>query len=308
MLAVCWVFCLTGTALSKPSNVCGDTLLGKIPARSPTAPTGSEFARQVERISEHDREVAIQNELRSGNLPAFLRRLIPVKLATELPNGRTLQATICVLPDYLAVGSDADFLFVPMRLATALTVASHYGFTLPTTKMVDAIYEQSAAHVAPQPLPAGDQMRSTDYYWHHSQMVRQQEAALRVPLGTLTAGDKKDLVLTNRLWQNLARIAIYGWHRLDHSPIQPLATVHGARYADYSHGVRLVSTVIFVDGEPKSIFDALADTQLAWVLNGEGPIQRISQLLTILEVPPVEAAATTTGVGDTPRTLAETAH
>jgi hypothetical protein len=181
-----------------------------------------------------------------------------------------------------------------MRLATALTVAKHFGFTLPTTKMVDAIYVQSAVHLAPQPLPAGDQMRSTDYYWHHSQIIRQQEASLGVMPGTLTAGDKKDLVITNRLWQNLARVAIYGWHRLDHSPIQPLATVHGARYADYSHGVRLVSTVMYVNGQPKSIIDALTDTQIAPALSGEGAIQRITDLLTILAVPPVEAAATST--------------
>ncbi len=200
-----------------------------------------------------------------------------------------------------------------MRLATALTVASHYGFTLPTPKMVDAIYEQSTAHLAPEPLPPGDQMRSTEYYWRHTQIIRQQEAALGMPLGTLTAGDKKDLVLTNRLWQNLARIAIYGWHRLDLSPIQPLVTVHGARYTDYSHGVRLISNVVFIDGEPRSIFDVLADTELAWALSREGPTRNISELLSVLEVPPVEAAATppfgsTAASGGSPGTMAETAH
>ena len=177
-------------------------------------------------MSGHDRETAIEAELLSGNIPAFLRRLIPVSLGSETTNGQTRHVTICVLPDYLAVGSDGDFLLVPMRLATALAVARRYGFTLPTTKMVDAIYEQAAVHLAPQPLPAGDQMLSTDYYWHHNQIVRQQEATLGMLPGALTAGDKKDLVITNRLWQNLARVAIYGWHRLDHNPIQPLS--HGA--------------------------------------------------------------------------------
>jgi hypothetical protein len=104
-------------------------------------------------------------------------------------------------------------------------------------------------------------------------------------------GDKKDLVITNRLWQNLARVAIYGWHRSERSPIQPLATVHGARYADYSHGVRLVSTVIYVNGQPQPITDALTDPQIAPALSDEGPIQRMPELLTVLAVPPVEAAA-----------------
>ena len=284
----------TSTALAKTPNPCDDMLLRAIPPRAPTAIDGSEFVRRVEPMSEHDREAAIEAELLSGNMPGFLRRLVPVSVESVVPGGQSVQATICVLPDYLSIGSDSDFLLVPMRLATALTVAKHFGFTLPTTKMVDAIYVQSAVHLAPQPLPAGDQMRSTDYYWHHSQIIRRQEASLGVTPGTLTAGDKKDLVITNRLWQNLARVAIYGWHRLDHSPIQPLATVHGARYADYSHGVRLVSTVMYVNGQPKSIVDALTDTQIAPALSGEGAIQRITDLLTILAVPPVEAAATST--------------
>jgi len=297
ILAVCAALLLTANvaAGAETDNPCNDASLHTIPTRASTAPNGTEFAREVEQMSEHDREQVLQTQLLDGNMPSFLRRLRPVRLGAALPDGRTLHVTICVLPDYLAIGTDIDFLFVPMRLATALTVATRYGFTLPTAKMVDAIYEQSVAHLAPQPLPAGDQMRSTDYYLRHTQMVRAQEADLSVQPGQLTAGDKKDLVITNRLWRNLARVAIYGWHRLDHNPIQPLSTVHGAHYADYSHGVRLVSTVIYVDGEPKSIFEALADTQLARALSGEGPIARIKDLIATLEAPPAEAATSSSG-------------
>jgi hypothetical protein len=298
VLAVCATLCLPAAALAKSApNQCDERQLQAIPSRSPTAPNGREFARQVEATSEHDREQAIEAELLAGNIPSFLRRLVPVSLGAALSNGRTVQVTICVLPDYLAIGSDLDFLLVPMRLATALAIATRYGFTLPTTKMVDAIYEQSIAHLAPQPLPAGDRMRSTDYYVHHTQIVREQAAAIGVEPGALTAGDKKDLVITNRLWANLERVAIYGWHRLDHNPIQPLSTVHGARYADYSHGVRLVSTIVYVDGEPRSIFDALTNTQLAPALNREGPIPRLAELLAILATPAIEAANASPGSG-----------
>jgi hypothetical protein len=51
---------------------------------------------------------------------------------------------------------------------------------------------------------------------------------------------------------------------------------------------------MYVNGQPKSIIDALTDTQIAPALSGEGAIQRITDLLTILAVPPVEAAATST--------------
>jgi hypothetical protein len=39
---------------------------------------------------------------------------------------------------------------------------------------------------------------------------------------------------------------------------------------DYSHGVRLVSTTVLVGGQPRSIYDALQDTQIAPVLSSEG--------------------------------------
>jgi hypothetical protein len=99
-------------------------------------------------------------------------------------------------------------------------------------------------------------MRSNSYYWEHEQRIREQRLALHAPLGALTAGQKKDLVFTNRLWGKAGRVAIYGWHQHAGAPIQPLSTVHGARYADYSHGVRLVSAVAFVNGRARSILES----------------------------------------------------
>jgi hypothetical protein len=279
-LLACAVVCLTGIATAGAVPIaCNDGLLHQIPSRAPMALTGSEFAHRVETLNGSGREEEIQAQLLAGDMPQFLRRAAPITMRGELPNGQNVQVTVCVLTDYLAVGSDRDFLTVPMRLATALTIASHFGFTLPTSKMVDAIYNQAAVHLAPQPLPAGDQMRSTEYYWHHNELIAQQRTALGVLPGVLTAGHKKDLVITNRLWRYPDRVAIYGWHRAINSPIQPLSTIHGARYADYSHGVRLVSTTIYVDGKPMSIFAALADPELSRVLSGEGPLPRVTDLI-----------------------------
>jgi hypothetical protein len=279
VLSILAVIAISKTGATKP---CDQDLLRKIPVRSAVAPSGSDFARQVGPLSESEREAALEAQLLDGDVPVFLRRLLPVRLGARLPDGRQIAVTVCVLPDYLALGSDDDFLLVPMRLATALAVAGRFGFTLPTARMVDAIYEQAAARLVPQPLPAGDRMRTTEYYWRHTEIVRAQEQALGVLPGTLTAGDKKDLVLTNRLWQNLERVAIYGWHRPDHSPIQPLSTVHGARYADYSHGVRLVSAVVYVEDEPMPLLQALGDDELAPALSGEGPIRDAAQLVAML--------------------------
>jgi hypothetical protein len=212
-------------------------------------------------------------------VPDFLRRLKPVTLRGRVAAGRTVEVTICVTPDYLALGSDTDFLRIPMALRTAFAAAARFGFVLPTPKMVDAIYEQAEIHLRPQPLAPGPSMRSTAYYWEHQQRVQEQRLALGASLGSLIAGQKKDLVVTNRLWRKAGRVAIYGWHRGAGAPIQPLSTVHGARYADYSHGVRLVSVVAYVNGQPRSIFDVLEDPRLAGIVSDEGPIIRPAGLM-----------------------------
>jgi hypothetical protein len=290
--AVLLVFPLAARA-EQPGILCAQRSQAELPMRPAQAPTGADFVRQVAGMDEDDRETVIRDQLLSGNIPQFLRHLVPVTLAGTGSDGKPLRITLCVLPDYLAVGSDADFLLVPMRLATALIVAGKYGYILPTAKMVDAIYAQSTVRLAPQPLPAGDQMRSTDYYRHHNALVGAQRSATSGALGLLTAGDKKDLVITKRLWTNLERVAIYGWHTSDYRPIQPLSTVHGARYADYSHGVRLVSDTVYVDDTPRPIRALLSDPVLARSLNSEGPIDRLTELLATLAAVrlPARAAA-----------------
>ncbi len=239
-----------------------------LPARPADAIGGAEFARRTSALSSADRDRAVVAELERGNIPSFLGHLAPVRLAANAAGGQTVAATIWVTPDYLAIGSDDDFLYVPLTYYSATIVADHFGCVLPTARMVDAIYEQSAHHLTPAPLPAGPLMRSNLYLEKHQQRIDEQRFGL--PLGELISGHKKDLVLSNRLRQFPDRVAIYGWHRAPGDPIQPLSTVHGARYVDYSHGVRLVSADVLVDGRPRSIYDALQDSRIAPVLSREG--------------------------------------
>ena len=261
---------------------CDDSLTQSIPARSANAPGGKAFADSLHGLSDDEREATIRRELRMGNIPQFLRHLVAIRLHPQAVEGQPIEVVICAAPDYLAVGSDEDFLLMPMRLATALSAAADFGLTLPTPRMVDAIYSQAAVRVVPQPLPAGNDMRSTDYSLQHNQLVAQQRTQLGAALGDLIAGDKKDLVLTNRLRGHLDRVAIYGWHTAAGRPIQPLSTVHGWRYADYSHGIRWISAKIFVDGRPTSIFAALEDSRLAQVLCDEGIIANVVGLIEML--------------------------
>ena len=273
------VFSLSASARDPGNAPLRVELTRAIPARSLQDLTGSQFVHYVSRMDPRDREQAILDEISKGNLPEFLRKLVPVALNCEGAGGKELIATIFVTPDYLAIGSDGDFLRIPMNLHTAVAVAERFGFVLPTRKMVDAIYLQSRYHLAPQPLPAGPQMRSTDYYWTHNEMIDDQTHTIGAQLGELVSGDKKDVVMSNRLAAHLGRIAIYGWHRAAGQPIQPLSTVHGANYADYSHGIRLVSEWAMIDGKLRLVRDILHDPSTAAILSDEGPIRVDGRLL-----------------------------
>ena len=245
-------------------------LCRKIPPRQRFAPTGSEFAELVKAMDERQREIAIREQLFKGNIPNFLRQLKPVRLRHIDPDGPPISADIFVMPDYLAIGSDTDFLRIPMNLVTAAAIAERFGFVLPTTAMVDAIYTHSRYRFKPQTMLPGPRMRSTAYYVTHNRRIDSQRRHSGIELGALVAGHKKDIVITNRLNRHPNRIAIYGWHRREGKPIQPLSCVHGLRYADYSHGVRLISQSVLINGRPWSVSDVLKEPRLAPVLNSEG--------------------------------------
>ena len=269
------------TAGDTVSRIPDSLFLQDIPDRLPTAITGSQFALQTTGMTGRERQKAALEELLAGNVPSFLRRLKPVRLSWRMSDGRAIDAIIWVTPDYLAIGSDEDFLRIPLSYPSAVQAAKAFGCILPTRKMVDAVYEQSACHLQPDPMPPGPMMRSSEYYLKHQQMIQAREEEAGCVLGDLVSGHKKDVILSNRLNRKPGRVAIYGWHRPNGIPIQPLSTVHGERYADYSHGIRLVHEVVWINDEPRSILAVLQDSRTAPVLTYEGRIKRLLGLLKL---------------------------
>ncbi len=269
-------------AANAAAGSCSKPLVRGIPKRAIAAPSGSEVMARLVNTRGSERDAAVTEQVLSGNVPSFLRILTPVTLPGILADGKKIDVTICVTPEYLAVGNDRDFVRVPMGLPAAVRIADEMGFLLPTTKMVDAIYSQANVHLKPSPMKPTSQMESTTYLLQHDETIDGQRAQQGQSLKFLTAGQKKDLVLSNRLRSKPGRVAIYGWHRINGKPIQPLSTVHGERYADYSHGVRLVSQTAFIDGKPTKLKDILQDRQLAAIVNSEGPIQDIDGLVRAL--------------------------
>jgi hypothetical protein len=116
---------------------------------------------------------------------------------------------------------------------------------LPTRKMVDDIYAN--ATVRPEPLPMYALRDSTPTMWQHHLMIEGQRQGRK----GLIAGIKKDVVISGKISRDARpnRVAIYGWHKPDGQPIQPLYTGHVNWYVDYSHGIRLVHEIIFVEGK-----------------------------------------------------------
>jgi hypothetical protein len=257
--------------------------------------TGSGFAESTRGLPGSVRQRLAQRELLAGNVPEFLRHLQPVDLSLTDSADHRRVVTVWVAPDYLAIGSDDDFLRIPLDYYTATAVAERFGCVLPTPKIVDAVYEQSDHHFVPQPMRPGPKMRSSVYYLRHQRMIESQRQG--TSLDALVSGHKKDLVITNRLFKRAKRVAIYGWHRARGDSIQPLSTVHEAHYADYSHGVRLVWRTVWVDGQPRDILDVLADPTVAPAITYEGLIPEVYRLMH--PTPEATALSTSGGASET---------
>ena len=104
----------------------------------------------------------------------------------------------------------------------------------------------------------------------HNDLIEEQRG--EVLRSALLAGIKKDVVLTNRLNEKANRVAIFGWHYADGTPIQPLTIVHVNWYVDYSHGIRLVKRSMTVDGKPRDLKFLLHDATLHALVTDEGPL------------------------------------
>lgn len=241
-----------------------------MPKRPADAVGGAEFFKSLDKLTPAERETAIAREVLRGNVPEFLRTFQKVTVKARDASGKDRVAVVEVMPDYLAVGSDTDFVRVPMTPQTAALIADAFGCALPTRKVADEVYRAAAVKLEPKPLTE-DRERASSFLKHNA-LIEEQRRGQK--LGELVAGTKKDVVVSNRLAEKPGRVAIYGWHKLDGKAIQPLTTVHGEKYVDYSHGVRLMKRTVLVDGKPRDVRHVLYSPDLHGLLSDEGPVTR----------------------------------
>jgi hypothetical protein len=237
-----------------------------IPARAAGALSGRAFMATIEHLAKDEREAATRRELFAGNIPSFLRMLRTVEVTAAGADSVTHTIAYEVMPDYLAIGSDSDFVRMPMTPYTAQAFCEAFGFVLPTRKMVNDIWAAATVHVEPHPLTQ-ERDSSRTFLQHNGIIEGQLEGK---PRGSFVAGIKKDVVVTNKLLEKPNRVAIYGWHYLNGQPIQPLFTGHVDWYIDYSHGIRPVRRWMRVDGIRRLFEVIINDPRQLHLLSDEG--------------------------------------
>ena len=158
--------CEAQLVVVRPPNVAGELQCGGaavVPIDEAGAPTGTEFALQVNGLSLPDREAAVRAEVRAGNVPAFWREFVEV---------RGEHAVFSVAPDYLCVGSDEDYWLAPLTPTAAQLIADDLGCILPTRKMVDEIYRAAPLKLAPSPIVPSKAMTTVPVFNQHNATVR----------------------------------------------------------------------------------------------------------------------------------------
>jgi hypothetical protein len=205
-------------------------------------------------------------EILSGNVPSFLKKFTGIHISViDSLSGKTIKAVYYVAPDYLSIGNNDNWARIPMTPMAAQKIADSFHCFLPTRKMVDDIYK--VAKIKLEPVPMYAFRDSTITMWHHHLIIEGQRKGKK----GLIAGIKKDVVISGKISRDLKpeREAIYGWHKSDGKPIQPLYTGHINWWVDYSHGIRLVYRKIKVGNKWMDYTDVLKDTILQKLLCDE---------------------------------------
>jgi len=245
--------------------------------RAADALNGTEFSKSIRdsSLSLDEREKIIFNEIQSGNIPRFYRKLSVIR-DTAIIKGELTRIRYYVLPDFLAIGSDSDYFYCPMRPQLAQKVADLLACSLPTRKISDRIYNSAKVKMMPQPIPPSKAMITVPVFERHTRIVQQQrdQSIRKYPSGSLVAGNKKDVVISNMIYnsKNHLRVVIYGWHKPDGKAIQPLYNGHTTDHVDYSHGIRLIQNKLWLNGKKTTLRSILESETLNPLLSDEGVI------------------------------------
>lgn len=224
---------------------CASTRTVPFPKRTSNL-TGTEFYSKAAALAWKQRDSFATKEILAGNIPNFLSRFQPINIfIIDSISQKRISATFYASPDYLSIGTDEDWARIPLTPMAAQMIADETNCFLPTRKLVDDIYKAATVKLSPIPMYAFRD--STVTMFQHHLIIEGQRKGRK----GMIAGIKKDIVISSKVSQDKSpdREAIYGWHKSDGSPIQPLYTGHINWYVDYSHGIRFIYRKIKVNGK-----------------------------------------------------------
>lgn len=246
----------------------------RLPSRGTSEETGSAFIERIQLLDRTEREQEIQRAVLRGNVPERARFLVPVQFSMRLKDQPLRTAQIYVAADYMSIGSDQDFVRIPMTPGSCLAIADSIDCSLLTPKLSDDVFQAATLRLAPKPLSVERESPVT-FAQHHAMIEAQILALPREQQGVIpyiVSGIKKDIVWTRKLFDKANRVAIYGWHYPDGRPIQPVYAGHVDWYTDYSHGLRLIENEVIVDGNLMKLRDAMLTPDLHPLFSNEGPL------------------------------------
>lgn len=258
---------------------CGQVPANCLPESKPQ--TASLLKNQIPEPMGTDRENYFSKQILAGNFPPAMKNLQRVDIKGSGANAN-IQVSIFTLPDYVAIGSDQDYLRTPLTPAMAQRLADTFGMVMPSSKIVDEIYQAAPVKIKAYPAgpPYNHEMAYTNRFWTIDEKIKADLVAqkLKPDYGKFIAGHKKDVVIG----AGANKVRIYGWAKdpknstLANNRIQPEGDPHDASHADYSHGIRFVSQWIYVtkDGkcEPMQMNKALMDPTLCPLVSKRCPM------------------------------------
>lgn len=244
--------------------------------RGENAPDGHAYIQMVQDTGFWAMEDMTVSQILSGNVPSALKKFRKIVYKAD---GHKVE--MWVLPDYLAVGNDQDFVRMPMGPLAAQRVADSLYCSLPTTFLSDRIDEVSEGRIEIFPFrPVGDRNMKPLCFEDSNNAINALMRSKGLKFGQFVSGLKKDVVLTTRLENEpdyYRHVAIYGWFHPDGHPQQPLFIRHGNFYSDYSHGIRLIYRTIKIDGKEYDLRAVLEDPFLFRLVSKEDvPFKRAS--------------------------------
>lgn len=253
--------------------------------RGENAPDGHAYIQMVQDTGFWDMEDMTSKQILAGNVPSALKKFRKIDYTVVLSDygqwSGKHKVEMWVLPDYLSIGNDADYVRMPMGPLAAQRVADSLYCSLPTTFLVDRIAEVAEGRIEIFPFrPVGDRNMKPLCFEDSNNAINALMRSKGLKFGQFVSGLKKDVVLTTRLENEAGfdrHVAIYGWHHPDGHPQQPLFIRHGNFYSDYSHGIRLIYRTIKIDGKEYDLRKVLEDPLMFRLVSDESvPFRRAS--------------------------------